>query len=162
MSPPAGGGHGDLFPIPLPSAKVGGSSLSSRAVRRRRTRLDGEEEQLRELISVLNDMDCRDWQKKVSRSSTYAQEAATRRLRASIQRVGPRPAGLDGAGALRALRKQGIYGEDMLVARFGAGEIHMPQQGSRPIPLSRLLGDGGPAVVREFLKTSRILFSTAQ
>ena len=124
--PPAGGGHGDLLPLPQARTPVRGSQLRSRGVRRRATRQAGEESQLQELVEILNEMDSADWRAKLSVNMTHAQMEAHRRLRESIQRMGPRPADDELAGALQALCKQGVYSAEAPPARFGAAEVHIP------------------------------------
>ena len=57
---------------------------------------------------------------------TQAQEESLQRLRGSIQRMGPRPADDELAGALQALCKQGVYSAEAPPARFGAAEVHIP------------------------------------
>eukprot|EP00959_Pyramimonas_sp_CCMP1952_P308370 6453651-Pyramimonas_sp.AAC.1 len=103
----------DLLPLPLPpppSLNRGSSSDLSRASRRRLERSVHSERLVRDIAQSLNDLfqgsSCRGgaW------PSTAAQDEAVRRIRLAVQRIGPPPDGLDGAGALRELCARRTYG----------------------------------------------------
>ena len=53
-------------------------------------------------------------------------------------------------GALAGLcgREPGTYDEPTLQARFGTAPVALPPSGSRPVPLSHLLGEGGVSLPR--------------
>ena len=75
------------------------------------------------------------------------------RFRDSSKRMGDRPEGLTGAGAVSLLCGVGPYDDEVPRARFGEAPVHLPERGGRPLPFSRLLGDGRVDTVRALLDT---------
>ena len=153
----------DIFPLPVPTVGFLGAGFSgSRSVKRRLERAGHRKDRFRKTVEALKSLYSGE-RLGVSRGNpltvSESQGAALDYVFNSVRALGPPPVGLSGSEALRQLRVFDGYGEDQTpsaVKSYEPALLSLPADGSQPVPLATLLGEGGQKVVDDFC-TSRLL-----
>ncbi|CAK0806316.1 unnamed protein product, partial [Prorocentrum cordatum] len=120
----------------------------------------GRGELVAELVVALNQLDAGsdDPPRRAGQEPNRMQQLCLEHLADSCAAMGSIPPDLSTEVALRELQVGAGYsdGEPVAVAPFAHDLVSLPAVGGAPVPLSQLLGDDGPDIVRRFI-TSKVL-----
>ncbi|CAK0816959.1 unnamed protein product, partial [Prorocentrum cordatum] len=113
-----------------------------------------------ELVVALNQLDAGsdDPPRRAGQEPNRMQQLCLEHLAESCAAMGSIPPDLSTEVALQELQVGAGYsdGEPVTVAPFAHDLVSLPAVGGTPVPLSQLLGDDGPDIVRRFI-TSKVL-----
>ena len=164
-------------PLPIPRFSPGPRPSATgvpRGTLQRRRRAWGEQRDVFQCLGAINSLytgsedlvfdsldDEADWASSSSFLSEV-QSAMTQRITASVAALGPAPHDLNEAEALEKLRLGARYGDSGgSPAPYEASRVSLPEDKAEPVSLARLWGDGGEAVVADFIGTKILPGSTA-
>ncbi|CAK0839605.1 unnamed protein product, partial [Prorocentrum cordatum] len=126
----------------------------------------GRGELVAELVVALNQLDAGsdDPPRRAGQEPNRMQQLCLEHLADSCAAMGSIPPDLSTEVALRELQVGAGYsdGEPVTVAPFAHDLVSLPAVGGTPVPLSQLLGDDGPDIVRRFIASKVLPIQSAE